>query len=207
MRGWLSPGDHAPSLNDGRMARTLVLIGHAGGTMWPPFEAWRRTRPDHGGKHPLDGFSKSVILPVARGLGGTAYFPSDRPWQPFQQWAMAAEGLQASPLGILIHPDFGLWHGYRGAIGFAEALDLPKPHIRPSPCLACDAKPCLSSCPAGAVSGDGFSLAACRSHLASAEGGRGCMQAGCLARAACPVGEDYRYPSAQLKFHMDALEI
>ena len=25
----------------------------------------------------------------------------------------------ASPLGLLIHPDYGLWHGYRGALLFA----------------------------------------------------------------------------------------
>ena len=30
---------------------------------------------------------------------------------------MRAEGLKPSPLGVLVHPDFGLWHGYRGAIG------------------------------------------------------------------------------------------
>ena len=57
------------------------------------------------------------------GTGGTAWFPSEKPWQPFQQWAMRAEGLKASPLGVLIHPDYGLWHGYRGAIGFAARME------------------------------------------------------------------------------------
>ncbi len=34
---------------------------------------------------------------------------------------MAAEGLKPSPLGLLMHPEYGLWHGYRGAILFGEA--------------------------------------------------------------------------------------
>ena len=31
------------------------------------------------------------------------------------------------------------------------------------------------------------------------------MQSGCIARNACPVGAEYRYPVEQLRFHMDAL--
>ena len=33
--------------------------------------------------------------------------------------------MSVSPLGILIHPDWGLWHSYRGALAFRERLDLP----------------------------------------------------------------------------------
>ena len=63
---------------------------------------------------------------LAPGFGATALFPfGGPPWLPFQRWAMKADCVTASPLGILIHPDFGLWHAYRGALAFAEQLDLP----------------------------------------------------------------------------------
>ena len=39
---------------------------------------------------------------------------------------MRAEAVAPSPLGILIHPDYGLWHAYRGALAFAERLALPR---------------------------------------------------------------------------------
>jgi ferredoxin len=152
----------------------------------------------------LDSWSAAVIRPVAEAVGGAAWFPSERPWQPFQQWATRAEGLKPSPLGILVHPDYGLWHGYRGAIGFIERIDHPAASIRPHPCDHCPDKPCLTTCPANAVMPDRFDVAACRTYLGG-EGEETCMQTGCIARNACPVGAEHRYPPEQLRFHMEAL--
>lgn len=202
-----STEEAAPSLADGSPAGSVVLIGNTGGSVWPHFSKWRHTQTDQGGDDPLDTWSKAVIAPVASALGGTAYFPSDPPWQPFQQWAMRAEGLEASPLGILIHPQYGLWHGYRGAIGFDMRLpDWERP-VGGHPCEACADKPCLSRCPAGAVSESGFAVAPCRDWLRTADGQAACMAHGCLAREACPVGSAYRYTAEQLRFHMRALKI
>ncbi|MDW5313293.1 ferredoxin [Rhizobium sp. PL01] len=200
-------GETAPVLNGGQAARSVVLLGNAGGSIWPAFENWRDSAPDRGGENPLDAWSKTVIEPVAQDLGATAYFPSDPPWQPFQQWAMRAEGLKASPLGILIHPHYGLWHGYRGALGFAQALPPITNSIQRHPCDHCPDKPCLSSCPAQAVLSSGFQVMPCRAHLKTREGRAGCMAAGCLARNACPVGTGYRYTVEQLHFHMAALNL
>ncbi|PWV98999.1 hypothetical protein DFR52_104290 [Hoeflea marina] len=221
-RGWLRPApDLAPRLADGEAAAAICLVGHAGGAFWPVFAAWHADHP--GIADPLDRWSEAVIGPVADLVGGSAVFPSDRPWQPFQQWAMAAEGLTPSPLGMLIHPVYGLWHGYRGAILFgmdrlaverenraaqgseatawiASAAMAESAH----PCERCVGKPCLGACPVGAFVAGGFDVAGCRTYLASEAGTRGCMQTGCLARAACPVGPGYRYGEAQLRFHMAA---
>lgn len=191
-----------PELADRRHARTVILLGNVGGSIWEAFSQWRHGNPDVA--DPLDAWSADVIRPVAETLGGTAFFPSEKPWQPFQQWAMRAEGLKPSPLGILVHPDYGLWHGYRGAIGFAEAMDLPAGYVGPHPCDLCPDKPCLGSCPAGAVAVNRFDVATCRGYLGG-EGEGTCMQTGCLARDACPVGVGHRYSAAQLRFHMDAL--
>lgn len=202
-----SDGETAPFLMDGQAAKSVVLLGNIGGSLWPAFQRWRDGLPDRGGENPLDAWSKVVIEPVAQAFGASAYFPSDPPWQPFQQWAMRAEGLKASPLGILIHPRYGLWHGYRGALGFAQKLPEATNQIDRHPCDHCPEKPCLSRCPAQAVLSSGFQLTPCRSHLKTREGQAGCMTGGCLARNACPVGVEYRYPAEQLYFHMAALNL
>ncbi len=209
LRGFVNFGEReaVPRLSDGRPASSIVLIGNIGSSLWPAFSRWRDAEPDRGGSDPLDTWSKAVIHPIAALADATAWFPSDPPWQPFQQWAMRAEGLKASPLGILIHPVYGLWHGYRGALGFAEPIiDVPAAHA-PHPCEHCLDKPCLTTCPVGAVHADKFDVPACRSHLRTPEGQGGCMAGGCLARAACPVGSDFRYNDEQLRFHMAALSL
>ncbi|MBW6424654.1 ferredoxin [Rhizobium sp. XQZ8] len=190
-----------PLLADGVQARSVMLLGNVGGSIWPAFDRWRET---HDGADPLDSWSKSLIRPVAQALEATAYFPSDPPWQPFQQWAMRAEGLKPSPLGILIHPQYGLWHGYRGALGFPFAIETERV-LEPHACDDCRDKPCLTACPVGAISLSGFEVVPCRSHLESGIGQVGCMKTGCLARNACPVGASYRYGQEQLRFHMQAL--
>ncbi|CAN7296725.1 ferredoxin [Rhizobium sp. LjRoot254] len=201
LRGVVHFAADGPEISGGR-ARTVVLLGNIGGSIWPAFSAWRQKNENVA--DPLDMWSVEVIRPVAEAMGGTAWFPSERPWQPFQQWAMRAEGLRSSPLGVLIHPDYGLWHGYRSAIGFEERIDFPEPMPRSHPCDRCPDKPCLTTCPADAVTGDHFDVPACRTYLAG-EGDGTCMQGGCIARNACPVGVEYRYPAEQLRFHMATL--
>ncbi len=207
LRGALLFDGDGPRLADGQTARALLLVGHVGSAHWQAFTRWRHRDPDAGHPDPLDRWSKAVIGPLAEANGATAFFPSDPPYQPFQQWAMRAEGLAASPLGILIHPLHGLWHGYRGAIAFAAVpADFePTMPLGPSPCLDCAGKPCLNACPAGAILADGFQYHPCRSHLARTEGAV-CLSEGCLARNACPVGADHRYEADQLRFHMAALK-
>lgn len=209
VRGNLSFGEgEGPLLTNGTSARSVVLLGNIGGSIWPAFSIWRDMPDNRLRQDPLDDWSKAIIRPVAENLGATAYFPSDPPWQPFQRWAMQAEGLKASPLGILIHPEYGLWHGYRGALGFAEALENAETRdLSASPCDRCAQKPCLAACPADAVTAAAFDVQSCRSHLRTQDGWAGCMTAGCLARNACPIGAAYRYPAAQLAFHMAALHL
>jgi ferredoxin len=203
LRGVVQFGSgEGPALSGGGAARSVVLLGNAGGSIWPSFEGWHR---ENDVENPLDTWSKAVIGPIAGELGATPFYPSDPPYMPFQQWAMRAEGLKASPLGILIHPRYGLWHGYRAALGFAQALDADSSADRASPCDDCGGRPCLGACPAGAISMAGFAVQPCRAYLATKEGTSGCMVSGCVARNACPVGAQYRYGEAQLRFHMAAL--
>jgi hypothetical protein len=144
-----------------------------------------------------------MIGGVARQVGARAVFPSDKPYLPFQRWAMRAEGLKPSPLGILMHPVYGLWHAYRGALLFDEDVGFPAIDEPLHLCDACTGKPCLNSCPVGAHAPAGFDHAACLFHVRAAQD-RACMTGGCLDRNACPYGSAYRYPADMQAFHMAA---
>jgi hypothetical protein len=194
-----APSDGVPAL-DGQPAASVVLVGNVGPTMWRAFDS----SGPHGGGHPLNTWSKKAISAAAAELGAAALFPfKGPPFLPFQRWAQKAEAVHSSPLGILIHPDYGLWHAYRGALAFTEGIDFGQGDARPSPCGSCVEKPCLDACPVGAFDGRAYDVPVCVGHLAGESAGE-CMVGGCLARRACPVGSDYRYEPAQTRFHMTA---
>ena len=191
----------APAGMSGGAARSVLLVGQAGDAPWPHFVRWRESPSE--AANPLDTWSREVIGAAAQAVGARAVSPSDRPYLPFQQWAMRAEGLKPSPLGILIHPLYGLWHAYRGALLFEDEIDVPDAGLQVHLCDACPGKPCLKACPVGAYSAAGFDHAACLSHV---RGGQGepCRSSGCLDRNACPYGVEWRYRPEAQAFHMAA---
>ena len=195
------PGDEVPPLPGGAPTGTLVLVGNAGPSMWRVFTAARLT---HAEPNPLDSWTGRVLTRAAAGLGAHPLFPFDGPpWLPFQRWARRAEPVAPSPIGPLIHPDYGLWHAYRGALAFSEGLDLPPPDTRPRPCDSCADKPCLGTCPVAALTPGAYDIAACIDHI-TAQAGRDCSDLGCRARRACPIGREYIYEPEQAAFHMRA---
>lgn len=204
LRGGFSFGDDemAPAGLSGAPAKSMLLVGQAGAASWPYFQRWRE-RQARDIANPLDSWSREVIGTIAQGCGARAVSPSDRPYLPFQQWAMRAEGLKPSPLGILMHPTYGLWHVYRGALLFEDEISLPEPHAAIHLCDTCVSKPCLNSCPVCAYSVDGFTHQACLAHVRGKDG-TPCLAGGCLDRNACPYGAEYRYPPEVQAFHMAA---
>ena len=194
----LRGGFHPPPGETGlENAATVLLVGNAGGAMWEAFAPSIDGEP-----HPLDRWTRAVIEPIAARFSAEAVFPFGPGAPPFQRWAERAETLYRSPLGILIHPEYGLWHAWRAALLFRERLELPpRPHA-PSPCESCSEKPCLSACPVAAFGAAGYDVPACAAHLASEPAD--CRSVGCHARGACPAGPAWRYPDAQIRFHMAA---
>ena len=198
-RGGFQPraDDGVPPRRDGLPAATVVLVGNAGPALW------RRFRGHAKGRDPLDAWCREVLTPLARSLGADIIFPFDGPpYPPFLRWAQRAEGLSPSPIGPSIHPEYGLWHAYRGALLFGHVLATPPP-LGGDPCGECADKPCLSSCPVAAFSAGGYDVPACVGHLRQ-PGGGDCMGQGCRARRACPIGRGYHYGDAQASFHMTA---
>jgi hypothetical protein len=206
LRGAFHPGpdDGVPDLAEGRAAATLVLLGNVGGSLWPAFS--RTPELADGQPDPLNRWSERVVGGLAAALGARAFYPfGGPPYRPFVAWAKRAEPVRESPLGMLIHPDHGLWHAYRGALAFAERLALPPRDDRPRPCDGCADRPCLTGCPVGAFAapGPGYDVAACVGHL-DGPAGADCLDLGCRARRACPVGRAMHYETAQARLHMAA---
>lgn len=204
--GLIVRGGFYPVAEDGLPGdpATLIMVGNAGPEMWRAFEAARAAGRCADSANPLDDWVRDVLSAAAADIGATPLYPfGGPPHLPFQRWAQRAEPVYASPLGVLIHPDYGLWHAYRGALAFAERLELPPRDDRPRPCESCADKPCLSACPVEAFAPEGYDVPLCITHIA-APAGADCMDLGCRARRACPVGRDFIYEPASAAFHMTA---
>ncbi|MBL6931730.1 MAG: 4Fe-4S dicluster domain-containing protein, partial [Rhodospirillales bacterium] len=170
------PEDGVPDVGPAQPAMTLVLAGNAGPSMWEAFNVARDPAVTL-----IDDWSRDVLEPLALSFSAKAVYPFQKPYLPFQRWAQQAEPCQASPLGMFIHPDYGLWHGYRGGLAFVEHFDLPPPDNRPRACDDCTDQPCLDTCPVNAFKTSGYDVPACVRYLASNDGAD-CMELGCRAR-------------------------
>nr|WP_238365568.1 ferredoxin [Mesobacterium pallidum] len=177
---------------------SLLLLGPGEPSFWPAFEA-SPERAD-GKPDPMDRWSHRVIGAWAAELGATAHFPDDRPFPPFYDWALRSGNCHASPILMLVHDRAGLLVSFRGALRLPWHVDLPA--TAPSPCTGC-ARPCLSTCPVGALTTTGYDVAACTAWIGSPDGAE-CLTAGCLARRACPPARDWPRDPRQSAFHMAA---
>jgi len=112
-----------------------------------------------------------------------------------------------SPLGLLIHPMYGLWVSMRMVLLTTEAIEITETidGIEPpdttlmvsNPCTRCAEKPCIVSCPAGAVTKDGWAVQTCASFHETSEQ---CIGK-CHSRLACPVGKEHRHSPLQQLYH------
>lgn len=176
--------------------RTLLLIGPAE----PGFWAHLTAQPEwDGGPDPVDRWSRRVIGRLACDLGAKALFPfGGPPYHPFYRWALRSGQVWDSPVRLLVHARQGLMVSFRGALALKEVVAVPPSLTRP--CDTC-AAPCLTACPAGALTGEGYNLPACHAFLDQPEG-EDCMTSGCQVRRACPLSQSYARLPEQSGYHM-----
>ena len=191
--GWFAPDDMGAT-------KFVILIGNAGLDMFRRFATQRDERTAS-----MDDWTKAMVDPLAAALDARAVYPFDVPHQPFLTWARTAGAGHVSPLGLNIHRQYGLWHAFRAALLFPVAFDLPHNSAGAHPCESCLDKPCLSACPVSAFDGEGYDVATCGQHVLSTAG-EDCMNGGCKARLACPIGREYQYHPRQMQFHMRAFQ-
>lgn len=193
--GWFEPRaeDCVP-----HNAKFVVLVGNVGVDM---FRRFVRARDPNVCQ--IDDWTREVLTALANDLSADVVFPFDKPAQPFLTWAKRGGAGHTSPLGLNVHNTYGLWHAYRAALLFSVAFDIPAPRLGPHPCETCTDRPCLSACPVSAFDGQSYDVVGCASHLQS-RNGEDCMSKGCLARRACPVGQEFTYHPLQAQFFMRA---
>lgn len=201
LRGIATLNDHEIESYGFDGFRSIVLVGNIGSSFWQNFI--QSNEYVDGGPDPLDRWSLRVANEIASAIGATPVFPfQGPPFLPFQRWAHRAEAMQQSPLGLMIHPQYGLWHAYRFALLISDELTRDVSQVE-SPCLNCIDQPCLNTCPVNAFSTNGYDVDSCAEYLKQNPAAE-CFQHGCMARFECPLGREYRYADAQSQFHLRA---
>jgi len=154
---------------------------------------------DEHAAHAIEGFRRQV-----EAVASTSLLWPSASYDPVPVTAIAnrAGWAHRSPLGLGIHPEFGLWMAYRGVVLIAAPALPRRAASSASPCDSCEDRPCISSCPVGAVGGpDGLAVVPCFDERQRP--GAPCGD-GCRARLACPVGAAHRYGFEQLRHHTAA---
>lgn len=175
--------------------RQIILIAHAGRRLW---EVLAHAGLEHE-EHPIDVFSQQHALAwFARQFPdqrAELLYPGDRPIG-LQALGTLAGWHHRSPMMIGIDAHWGTWFAYRVALLTTTDLPVTPPDNAPHPCASCADAVCRRTCPADALSAEGFQLSRCiaertREHSPCADR--------CVARLACPVGSEHRYELAQIQ--------
>lgn len=175
----------------------LVLMANGGARFWNALNDFGIQTDD-----PVDYFSHTLAQRFVDEFLGSPearhIYPSSYP-VPLQKLGVLAGWSHASVLGLSIHPRFGTWFAYRAA--FLCAAELPPTTVAASvsPCASCAEKPCITACPVNAVREHAMlDLDACIGFRTRPESD--CARR-CLAREACPVGQEHRYSEEQISYH------
>ena len=183
---------------DGEGYRQLVLIGHGGRGFWKAVES---SLVDGQASDPMDAFSvkavEAFLAERAPGLRYRVLYPGSS-LLPLQRLGELVGWHHESPFKLGVNSVWGSWFAYRVVLLTDADWTPSQPLAADSPCLSCEQKPCVSACPAEAMSGEDFNLAHCINFRQSSASP--CQQR-CLARLSCPVGAEHRYEDDQLRYH------
>lgn len=172
---------------------TLCLLASGGKELWSHLPL-----PLKAADHPIDNYSIGEILkfdPEA-----VILFPHNDLTIPLQKLGRFFNLSRASLLGLDINNEFGVWFAFRGVFLTKKTIEK---NIYPefiSPCESCVDKPCISACPAGAVSEtQGLGIKACAQYRLSLN--NNCADK-CISRMSCPYKAHHQYDLEQIRYHM-----
>ena len=180
-------------------AQSVVVIGTGGTGFWSLL-----TREERSLHHCIDRVTVRRMRSVREALSGDNHkiifpFRSTGMRFSFRRLAeMAGFGPADTVLGILIHPEFGPWISIRALIITEAQIEPDVVEHSFDPCSPCD-KPCISACPAHALTRESFFIEACGRELATSEGCHG----GCQSRYACIYGKEHAYGAEEGRHRQD----
>jgi epoxyqueuosine reductase QueG len=167
-------------------ARSLLVAGSGGRALWRHFTEALAVDPRAAEPHPLDRYVRGVLARAEAildeaGLAHRRFEPTFafQPRLDFRRLAALAGLGSPSPIGLIVHPEFGPWWALRAAWLIAAELPATPPCARP--CDGCPA-PCRAALAPGV---EGTIWAATRE-----------------ARLACRL-DGARYDDEQLTYHYD----
>jgi hypothetical protein len=186
-------------------SRSAVVVGSGGAAFWHAYRRFCAAHPRHETRaDPLDDYTRHAVRTAC------APFLERGPVHVVHPFGFAADGVsfprlaelaglgRRSLVGVLVHPVFGPWIALRAALLVPVELDAPRPAEGFDPCPACVERPCIATCPGGAVGAAGWDVPRCAAAR-SAEVDP-CAGA-CHARVTCVLGRAHRYPSDALAYH------
>jgi methylmalonic aciduria homocystinuria type C protein len=174
-----------------------ILIGNTR-AIWPCFIDALRANPEQlEEEHPLDNFTREVVLSASRPIGAHwdvrwSHEPAPRR-VAMQRLADLSGMAHLSPSHLNVHPRYGPWIAFRAVI----IVDVDGPDGAPpvplNPCSGCAAT-CLvqfqhaaAAAPSSQLHDDSALAAHWRLWLA--------------VRDLCPVGREHRYDDDQIRYH------
>lgn len=176
--------------------RQLILIGHGGKQLWKSL-----TGSASKNENPIDNFTLDVVNTWLNTSHTSTYshviYPDSQSIDLIALGALAGWHHE-SPFKVGINSIWGPWFAYRAVILADSHFAITPPFTAPSPCSACQDKPCIKSCPAEACNEERMDINKCiryrKTHNSK------CAKT-CLARISCPVQPQHRYAEAQMDFH------
>jgi len=178
--------------------KQLILLGHGGRRMWESLQHSEFADADH----PVDHFSVDLVqryfAEACRGRRYRIIYPCSKQLVPLQKLGELAGWHHASPFRVGVNEYWGSWFAYRAVVVADTEFVVTSRLSAPSPCEACSDKPCVSGCPANALSGNEGSLKPCVDYRLAEHS---LCKDRCFSRMACPVASEHRYTMEQVNYH------
>lgn len=181
------------NVEDGSHAALLVGNTRA---LWEPLTAeFAQSKALQQAEHPLERFVEARVLGAVGSLphfaGATVvWVHRGPPYVAINQMGETAGFAHRSPVGLSVHPEYGLWFAWRAVVVLPHRAwgDAPRSPHR-SPCDGCRA-PCVAARAAALQLGP-ETEATVRAH----------PHAWIAIREACPYGTQHRYGAQQVMYH------